>query len=76
MNKFLYNITLYLYSFIYYTFWVYFALIIILYLLDVKINSILSYIFFFLFGIFISSRLMKWAFEYMRIYKNDNIRKS
>jgi uncharacterized membrane protein len=60
INKILYNLYHNLQSIITFTFWGYVAVLLALYLVDIKLDTYLFIIFFFLFGLWIGSTLSHW----------------
>ncbi|SHF23929.1 hypothetical protein SAMN05444405_106114 [Bacteroides luti] len=58
--RLLYNLYIYFNIIVFYLFWGYFSVMLVLYILNVKINIILSSIFFLLLGLWLGTCLPVW----------------
>lgn len=73
MRKAIYFLSINSYRIVYYTFWIYFAIMIILYVLNIYINLLLLSLFFLFLGLYLGFYFSFAATDYIKKNKNlDN----
>lgn len=72
MKKFIYFLYYYSEVIVYYSFWIYFGILMVFYfILGITIPVVLSYLFFFLLGMYLGVKLLRKAFDFLRGHKDE-----
>lgn len=72
MKKLTYFLYYYSEVIVYYSFWIYFAILMALYfILGIAIPIILSYLFFLLLGMYLGVKFLRKAYDYLESHKDE-----